>query len=137
MSDHNKRVMRELSRDLKRAAADLSARTPQEIRLTAEQILTDVKTSSQGRGVPVDEGTLRDTGRVRHLGGKRFAITFGGPAAPYALVQHERLDFRHEIGEARYLVRGLERWARGTVGDLMQRTQDMPTEVLRRRGFRG
>lgn len=30
-------------------------------------------------------------------------IGFGGPASAYALVQHERLDFRHSQGQAKFL----------------------------------
>lgn len=30
-------------------------------------------------------------------------IGFGGPAIPYALVQHERTDFHHKVGQAKYL----------------------------------
>lgn len=81
-------------------------------RMIGEEIMTDVKDSRPGQGVPVDKGTLRDTGRVD--GGdnekKPVTLSFGGAAAPYALIQHEVLKFRHKLGEARYLVRGLERW---------------------------
>lgn len=81
------------------------------LRLIGELIMTDVKASRPGRGVPVDRGVLRSTGRVR---GPRkdgsVLLSFGGAAAPYALVQHERIDFNHTVGEARYLVRGVERF---------------------------
>lgn len=84
------------------------------LRMIGEEIMTDVKASAPGHGVPVDEGTLRSTGLVEGpvaLGsGTRVTLSFGGPAAPYALAQHERLDYNHTVGEARYLVRGLERW---------------------------
>lgn len=30
-------------------------------------------------------------------------VGHGGPAIPYALVQHERTDFHHEVGQAKYL----------------------------------
>lgn len=78
-----------------------------------EEIKTDVQSSAPGRGVPVDKGALRASGRVDYLAGSgkpRVAITFGGASAPYALIQHEVLRYRHTVGEPRYLVRGLERW---------------------------
>lgn len=78
--------------------------------VVGEEIMTDVKAAVPGRGVPVDEGTLRGSGTVEGPAQGRVVLAFGGAAAPYALVQHERTDFHHDIGEARYLVRGLERW---------------------------
>jgi len=78
-------------------------------RIIGEEVMTDVKASRPGHGVPVDEGTLRGTGRVTNVEGG-VVLSFGGPAAPYALDQHERLEYRHTVGEARYLVRGLERF---------------------------
>ena len=83
-------------------------------RVIGEEIMADVKASRPGHGVPVDEGTLRNSGRVTGGGGpaamQRVALEFGGAAAPYALIQHENLQYAHPVGEARYLVRGLERW---------------------------
>jgi len=84
------------------------------LREIGEEMMTDIKASRPGRGVPVDFGALRDSGRA--IGPRSDAtvlLTFGGPSAPYALVQHERLDFAHDVGEARYLVRGVERWRPG------------------------
>ncbi len=75
--------------------------------------MTDVKASTPGHGVPRDEGILAGTGKVTGPSGGVVTLRFGGPAAPYAVVQHENLDFRHTVGEARYLVRGLERWQPG------------------------
>lgn len=84
------------------------------LRMIGEEIMTDVKAAGPGRGVPVDEGTLRSTGLVEGPtavgAGVQVVLSFGGAAAPYALAQHERTDYNHRIGEARYLVRGLERW---------------------------
>ena len=48
--------------------------------------------------VPFDTGNLSATGVVTEsLAGGRYTVevAFGGEAAPYALVQHERLDFWH------------------------------------------
>jgi len=48
--------------------------------------------------VPVDEGTLRSSRTVTDSSGPTdyvVRVGYGGPAAPYALAQHERLDFWH------------------------------------------
>lgn len=87
------------------------------LRAVGEEIMSEVKDSRPGHGVPVDTGALRSTGRVegptftRHS--PEVELSFGGSAAPYALVQHEHLEYHHTVGEARYLVRGLERWSAG------------------------
>lgn len=68
--------------------------------------------------VPVDEGILRGTG---HVDPARVVNSFlvlvemgyGGPSAPYALIQHENLDFQHKPGEkAKYLEDPFNRWAK-------------------------
>lgn len=96
-----------------------------------EEIMADIKDAVPGKGVPVDEGPLRDSGRVNRLGplgGVNAAVelAFGGASAPYALIQHETLHYRHTVGEARYLVRGVERWnprASGAMADVERRTK--------------
>lgn len=84
------------------------------LRAIGEVIMTDVKASRPGAGVPRDTGALAGTGRVtgprKVPTGVAVELSFGGAAAPYALKQHEILTYRHKVGEARYLVRGLERW---------------------------
>jgi hypothetical protein len=84
------------------------------LRVIGETIMTDVRASRPGAGVPKDTGNLAASGRVTGPD-RRGAVrlSFGGAAAPYALRQHEELTYRHTLGEARYLVRGLERWMRG------------------------
>lgn len=56
---------------------------------------------------PVDGGTLRASGYVTPPEVSGDSITqdlgFGGAAADYALVQHERLDFHHTTGQAKFL----------------------------------
>lgn len=86
---------------------------PHGLRLIGEEIMTDIKASSPGHGVPVDTGALRSTGRVDQAGPNAIELSFGGAAAPYALTQHEHVEFHHAVGESRYLVRGLERWQPG------------------------
>lgn len=81
------------------------------LRGIGEEIMTDVRASSEGHGVPRDEGVLAASGRVE---GPRpdvsVLLSFGDASAPYALRQHEELDYRHTVGEPRYLVRGVDRW---------------------------
>ena len=56
---------------------------------------------------PLDIGTLRNSGYVTlpvTRGNDTFVeIGFGGAAKAYAVVQHEKLSYRHEVGEAKYL----------------------------------
>jgi len=86
------------------------------LRLIGEEIMTDVKASRPGAGVPRDTGALASTGEVTQPEPEVVELSFGGVAAEggkdvgYALIQHENLEFHHALGEARYLVRGLERW---------------------------
>ena len=61
--------------------------------------------------VPVDTGNLRATGAVEpvEFDGDviRVRLVYGGPAALYAFIQHERLDYFHAVGQAKYLERPL------------------------------
>lgn len=49
--------------------------------------------------IPVDEGTLRASQDIDYpkLRGSRMeaTISYGGPSAPYALIQHENVDLWH------------------------------------------
>ena len=57
--------------------------------------------------VPVDTGTLRASGHVQTpdltLSGASVEFGYGGAASAYAVVQHERLDFAHPSGQAKFL----------------------------------
>lgn len=80
------------------------------LRQIGEEIIADVRVSRPGRGVPRDEGALASTLDVEQPASNVVLLVAGGPAAEYAIVQHERMDYHHDVGEARYLVRGAERW---------------------------
>lgn len=80
------------------------------LRMVAEEIASDVRRSRPGKGVPKDKGILAASIEVQQPQPMVVQLVAGGQAIAYALVQHERLDFHHELGEARYLVRGMERW---------------------------
>jgi len=72
--------------------------------LVANNVMTVSKEEA-----PLDLGPLQNSGIVLdpEIEGTRVSVTlgFGGPAAPYAEEQHERLDFHHsEPGrKAKYL----------------------------------
>jgi hypothetical protein len=66
-----------------------------------------IMTVSKETFVPVKDGILRSTGHVDEpkIEGHDISVElkYGGPAAPYALKQHEELSYHHDIGEAKYL----------------------------------
>jgi len=97
---------------------------PSGLRQIGEEIMTDVRSSRPGQGVPRDEGVLAASGRVDGPKDNRVELSFGGAAAPYALRQHEELQWRHTVGEARYLVRGVDRWKPFQSRALMQLQAD-------------
>ena len=69
---------------------------------------------SPPRGGYVDHvgGTLRASGHVLKpvTEGRKISVdlVYGGAAEAYAVVQHEGLDFHHNVGQARYLASVLE-----------------------------
>jgi hypothetical protein len=73
----------------------------------AEAIMAD----SKEHYVPVDTGTLKNSGHVAmpEIDGAQVSVTmgYGGAAEDYAIVQHERLEFRHPVGGPKYLERPL------------------------------
>lgn len=72
------------------------------IYVEAERIMSDSREL-----VPVDDGTLRGSGIVQtpEMTGTGAEVEFGygGAASEYALIQHERMDFAHRTGQAKYL----------------------------------
>jgi len=67
-----------------------------------KQWLQDVAMDLTGeaqRRAPFEEGTLRASG-YWEIEGAKARIIFD---TPYAAVQHERIDFKHTDGEAKYL----------------------------------
>jgi hypothetical protein len=58
------------------------------------------------RAIPITPkkwGVLRGSGYVTHPANGVVTVGFGGPAAAYAWVQHERMDFKHTEGGPKYL----------------------------------
>lgn len=104
------RSFKQAAKKIERALKTLDTGIASGLRVIGEEIMTDIKANSAGHGVPQDEGILKGSGRVTGPTNGEVTLSFGGAAAPYALRQHEDLTLRHRIGEARYLVRGLDRW---------------------------
>lgn len=106
------------------------------LRVQGEALMTDVKASRPGKGVPVDTGALRSSGTVEGPDNHKVEVSFGGPAAPYALAQHERLDYSHSVGESRYLVRGWRRLKQsGSVRKALKNALDELAEAQRIQRF--
>lgn len=74
------------------------------VRVEAERVMTESK-----KQTPVDQGTLRASGQVspptRRGATVTVELSYGGAAAAYALIQHEREDYHHTVGSAKYLER--------------------------------
>lgn len=69
--------------------------------VAANEIMTEAK-----ERCPVDTGTLRGSGYVEAPVVSETGVTvelgFGGPAAPYAVLVHEKTEARHPVGEAKF-----------------------------------
>ncbi len=90
----------------------LADRYPDTIAIALKLAAEAVMRTSKNEYVPVDEGTLKNSGHVEDpVRGKgreiSVALVYGGPAAPYAIVQHEA-DFQHKVGTRKYLEKPLQ-----------------------------
>ena len=76
-----------------------------------------IMTRSKAQFVPVKDGILRASGHVEQpeYSGNRISVTlgYGGAASAYALVQHERTDYQHTVGQAKYLEQPVNEAAAG------------------------
>lgn len=94
---------RELQARMKMAIANAPNLVGQAMREEGETIMTRSKRDF----VPVDLGTLRASGFVDgpEISGNTATVTlgYGGAASAYALIQHERMDYHHDVGQAKYL----------------------------------
>lgn len=105
--------------------------TTQAIERSAAQALyiegNDIMTDSKANFVPVDIGTLRGSGFVENpvidSGRIVVEIGYGGPAESYALEQHERIDYHHKVGQAKYLETPMNQAAKGLDDRLAARIQ--------------
>lgn len=84
-----------------------------------------IMTRSKRDFVPVDQGVLRASGHVKpatRRGSKAYVeLGYGGAASDYALVQHERMDFQHTVGQAKYLEQPVKDAASGFAKRVEQR----------------
>lgn len=105
MASFELRGDREMRRKLERMARRFPETMKMALRTEAETIMTTSKTQF----VPVDLGVLRASGHVQQPvekgGAVEVTLAYGGAAEAYALIQHERLDFQHRVGQAKYLER--------------------------------
>lgn len=101
----------DMIRKLKQVAVKFPDQVAAAIFMEAQIEMTESKKRCPVSPLParkgVVPGTLRASGTVhkpeRH--GKNISVTmsYGGAAKAYAEVQHERLDFFHTTGQAKYL----------------------------------
>ena len=126
------RGMAGLQRNLRAIPGDVSREVTRHLVREAEEIITLAKDI-----VPVRDGILRATGHVQPprvtLRSIQVTMGFGGPAVQYALIQHERTDFHHTVGQAKYLEQPFKARAAGIPGRMAQRIR----AVVKARGARG
>lgn len=99
------------------------------VRELANELYTEfsaVMEDSKANYVPVDQGTLRDSGYVKDpvIEGEHISVEmgYGGPDIPYALIQHEDLTFNHPGGrQAKYLERPMLEAAPGMTARMAPR----------------
>ena len=111
---------RELSAKMRAAVANAPNLLGRGLREEGETIMTRSK-----RLVPVDLGTLRASGFVDgpDLSGNTATVIlgYGGAAQAYALIQHERTDYRHTSGQAKFLEQPVNEAANGFSARLARR----------------
>lgn len=93
--------------DFKRRMSEVVALDVQDFKDGLDDLMEEIKANY----VPIDVGNLRDSGYVRGpfqtSNGWAIEIGFG---EEYAWIQHERLDYYHPHGQAKYLEEPLNRF---------------------------
>lgn len=90
---------------IRKAVRELGDKGPARLAKALYTEAQEIMTKSR-RLVPVDTGALRASGQVRtgHSGREPYVeVVYGGPAAPYAIYVHERMDLAHPVGQAKFL----------------------------------
>jgi hypothetical protein len=109
-----------------RLNAVMPDRLAQELYREAEEMMT----LSKEKYVPVDQGILRSSGFVQQpdIQGSTASVLmgFGGPAAAYALIQHENMNYQHTTGQAKYLITPVMERANGMAGRMADRISVRP-----------
>jgi hypothetical protein len=88
-----------------------------------EWMRVDVQTDAEEH-CPVDQGTLRSTHTVERAE-REVCIGVGGPAAPYAIRQHEDASMSHTVGEDHWLENALNRQKGGLGAKVKKHTSGL------------
>ena len=108
---------------LKESATDAAKELAKGLFVEGQKIMTAAK-----RLTPVDQGPLRSSGHVQTPIIRKTSATvvlgFGGAASDYALVQHERTDFTHTVGQAKFLEQPAKAASKG-LGNRIARNLDL------------
>lgn len=90
-----------------------------------------IMATSKEEYVPVDLAILKASGAVLppEIDGDSVMVQlgYGGAAKAYAVVQHERMDYRHTVGGPKYLERPLLAAASGLAARLAARIREALT----------
>lgn len=76
-----------------------------EAKLAGETAIAETLKAKSQPLVPVDTGALRDSATVTH-DGDQATLTYSATSPEgydYAAIQHERLDYTHTAGQAKYV----------------------------------
>lgn len=92
----------------------IAARLPEALGAELYRDMVGVMAKSQDI-VPYDEGDLHDSGEVDRPevdgSGARVVLHYGSASVPYALTQHENMEYAHPRGgEAKFLEKVLNAW---------------------------
>jgi hypothetical protein len=92
--------MKELRAELKRMKLLVGQATARAVYVAGNEVMTEAKSRS-----PVDTGVMRASGYVTipDAANPKVEVGFGGAAEAYVLRQHEHTEYRHEVGEAKFL----------------------------------
>lgn len=102
----------EINAKLKQLEATIKSQKTDWLRDVAQDL-----TGEAQRRAPKDEGTLRASGHWE-VKGEKARIMFD---QEYAAIQHERIDFVHTDGEAKYLERPMKEKQAAYINDLAAR----------------
>lgn len=88
-----------------------------------KEVATEIKGVSQSR-CPVDTGTLKNSAVIKSDETKyEVRVGYGGAASKYALIQHENLNYHHDVGQAKYLETAFTETIPGLDGKIKNRLQ--------------
>ena len=97
-------------REFRKNVRDLMARVKRGRRAAVVAAGNVIMTTSKEKA-PLDMGDLRGSGYVSDVvdlsDGAAVEIGHGGPAADYAVVQHQDTSLNHEEGESEYLLKAM------------------------------